>query len=292
MNRQGVALIFTLLVLMVLAILSASFFLKTINESNLVKRQVASTQAFWLAEAGVAQVFSNLTSGTLSGNVSRDTFRYNTTTVEVYGNTYQINSAGTVILADASNITRNITVFVTTHPSNASGFTNAIEVNGNLTVRGSVEINGTNVTNASLSFTSKFGLEAEKLRAYAIAHGNNYTDPDPNDIVVNNEIAWVDVTEGRSMITRTGWNGSGILVINGDADITGGNFSGILWVIGALKMSGNPNDFGAIFAECDADINTTVTGNVYIEHNSATIQDALNLTAFVNKTIVSWNEIR
>ena len=292
MNRQGVALIFTLLVLMVLAILSASFFLKTINESNLVKRQVASTQAFWLAEAGVAQAFSNLTSGTLSGNVSRDTFRYNTTTVQVYGNTYQINSAGTVILADASNITRNITVFVTTHPSNASGFTNAIEVNGNLTVRGSVEINGTNVTNASLSFTSKFGLEAEKLRSYAIAHGNNYTDPDPNEIVVNNEITWVDVTEGKSMTTQTGWNGSGILVINGDADITGGNFSGILWVIGALKMSGNPNDFGAIFAECDADINTTVTGNVYIEHNSTTIQDALNLTAFVNKTIVSWNEIR
>lgn len=53
MNKKAVALILTIMVSVVLATLGISFLSVSINEKNLVERYKCSTQAFWVAEAGL-----------------------------------------------------------------------------------------------------------------------------------------------------------------------------------------------------------------------------------------------
>jgi hypothetical protein len=57
MNKRGVALILTYMVIAALTILAVAFFNTTTNENTLAKRQVNSTRAFWIAEAGLARAY-------------------------------------------------------------------------------------------------------------------------------------------------------------------------------------------------------------------------------------------
>ena len=60
MNKKGVALIVSIFVVTVVMILAAAIFLKSTNESNLVRRRILSMRAFWLAEAGIAEGVKNM----------------------------------------------------------------------------------------------------------------------------------------------------------------------------------------------------------------------------------------
>lgn len=60
MPRKGIALILSLLVITVLLILSTAILSKTIAEQRLTERYVRSTEAFWLAEAGVNRALYEL----------------------------------------------------------------------------------------------------------------------------------------------------------------------------------------------------------------------------------------
>ncbi len=55
MNKRGIALIICYIVIAVLTILGAAFFMGSVSESNVASRYLDSTRAFWLAEAGVSQ---------------------------------------------------------------------------------------------------------------------------------------------------------------------------------------------------------------------------------------------
>jgi hypothetical protein len=57
MNKRGVALILSYAVIMVLTILASVFLSSVISENNLVRRYQASSQAFWIAEAGLANAY-------------------------------------------------------------------------------------------------------------------------------------------------------------------------------------------------------------------------------------------
>ncbi|OGX18540.1 MAG: hypothetical protein A3K83_07620 [Omnitrophica WOR_2 bacterium RBG_13_44_8b] len=105
-------------------------------------------------------------------------------------------------------------------------------------------------------------------------------------------ITWVDLSPGEELrISSDTWSGSGLLVVGGDAQITGGTFNGILYVIGKLRMSGNPVINGSVLAESQAEIDTTLTGNVTISYDSGAITSALGPLGFVAPVIVSWEEI-
>lgn len=60
MNRKGIALILSFMVIGVLTILSAAIISRSVSERYIVQRYVESTQAFWLAEAGINRALNEL----------------------------------------------------------------------------------------------------------------------------------------------------------------------------------------------------------------------------------------
>jgi len=57
MNRRGAVLIFAYMIIMALTVLGAIFISTSVSENTLVRRHIDSTRAFWIAEAGLAQVY-------------------------------------------------------------------------------------------------------------------------------------------------------------------------------------------------------------------------------------------
>lgn len=300
-KKRGIALILALLVITVLTILLASFFLRSINENNLVRRSVNSTRAFWLAEAGVAGAIKELlpTPGWTTGNLeSNPNYQWSATSawwtssgpgVDIY----QVNSTGTVILPGGS-IDRNLEAFVSVTPPQPDDFDVAIEVNGGLNLFGSYDINPDDsyTTNASLSFTDKFDLSSGRIKNIAIEQGTYYVNPS-SPLQDLNGITWIDIVAPTTKlkIPKTGWSGSGILIVNGDTDIEGGTFDGIIWVIGELTVTGNGTINGAMLSECEETIVTDIGGNPTINYNWTMVSDALDLLdPFASRTIKSWRE--
>ena len=107
-------------------------------------------------------------------------------------------------------------------------------------------------------------------------------------------ITWIN-EDNEFKITKTGgWMGSGIMVIDGDLDISGGTFDGVIWVTGKLSISGNPVINGSIFVEGEATVDTTVTGTAVISFDQSAIDDAFsNLSTFPvspKPAVLSWQE--
>jgi type II secretory pathway pseudopilin PulG len=301
MGKRGIALIMSLLVILVLAILSSSFVYSVVNENRLANRFVNSTRAFWLAEAGIAEAKNNMPADT-SGTLGASSHTYSTHTTQLLGEYYSIDSTGAVNLGPGQSISRSISAVVRTNPVDPNNFQHAIRTTTDLIIKGSADINGPTEEFASLNFADLFEHSNEELRSYAT---RLYTDP-PVDIASVEGITWVDLSPGEEFrISSDTWRGGcgpdldcsqaadngAVLVVSGDAQITGGTFYGIIYVIGRLRMSGNPTINGTVLVESQAEINTTLTGNVTINYNSANIVSALSYISFMAPVIVSWQEI-
>lgn len=59
MNKRGIALIFSYLVIVVLSILGAAFLARSVSEDTITRRYEDSARAFWIAEAGLSQAYFN-----------------------------------------------------------------------------------------------------------------------------------------------------------------------------------------------------------------------------------------
>ncbi len=164
----------------------------------------------------------------------------------------------------------------------------AITANGNISVGGHASVVGpiNQNVNPVLDFEEFFGKTKAEMRAIADfdvvnPHINPDPDPDPHSNVSG--VTYVSFTHsGRLKVTQPHWQGSGILVVDGDCTINGGSFSGILWVTGDLFMNGNNGYYGAIYVEGGAtysDVNLLGTSDVYYDapaiiaamHNFGTI---------------------
>ncbi len=60
MNKRGVALILSYMVIAVLAVFGSVFVSRSVSESNIARRYVDSVRSFWIAEAGLAQGYHNV----------------------------------------------------------------------------------------------------------------------------------------------------------------------------------------------------------------------------------------
>jgi len=108
-------------------------------------------------------------------------------------------------------------------------------------------------------------------------------------------IYWVKITSDKKQlqIPKTGWQGNNvILIVEGDCDVEGGTFSGILWVMGELKIAGNTNINGAVLSEETTEVKTSVTGNPDLYYDPAAIKKAWELVppGLGEKNIVAWRE--
>ncbi|MEW6101531.1 MAG: hypothetical protein AB1481_04480 [Candidatus Omnitrophota bacterium] len=316
MRKRGAALILAVLLVVVLTILGAATFLRIMNESNLVRRNVEETRALWLAEAGLAEAIDNMPNveiGNLDGNAN---YEYSTSAPEsISSNHWRIISTGKVTLPSGGDISRKIEAVVRTTPVD-NNFNHAIRTTVELKMPpggGSVEIgcdytpcpDETELTEefASINFNDLFGHTKEEMEGYA----TQVLDNPEVDVPISNGITWVNVSEGNELkIKNNNWvaptgqpqagegipDDAAILIVNGDVRIEGGTFYGILYVIGRLRLDGNPTIYGTVLAESEAEIKDTfLAGDVTILHDPESVDDALVYLQFIAPVVVSWKEI-
>jgi hypothetical protein len=289
MIKKSITLIFVILLIVVLAMMSATFFYKNINESRLVTRHVNSLRAFWLAEAGVAAALSSFAN--VSGNIGDASHTYSADLSSIDGTYYRIYSTGTVNLGGTTNIKRVLEAIIKTGTNDPAKFQYGIETTTELTIKGSVDINPDNSKKeySTLDFADLFGIAKTDMKTYA---NNLYTGLASFDMNNANKVTWIDVQPG-AVLDITGGTGSGVLVINGNVKIRGNAiFDGIIYVIGELTMTGTPIISGSILAESSTTVDTYLGGNVTINYDIQKITDALTWVKFLTRNVVSWRECR
>ena len=296
MNKKGIVLIFSLIVVLVLSILSGYFFLKSINENNLVKRHINSLHAFWTAEAGIAEAVKNLPSSPNNGSLG--SYSYQATTAfrtTIAGcNYYDITSIATV-----GNVVRTIHVIVKTGNTDASKFQYGIQAANDLCFGGNCKADPDKYVNeptdcnghacwkdldAALNFSDMFGYEQSKVSDLA-THYTNATFP--GEV---HGVTWVDVDPGTTLMVTSSVISDGILIINGNVHFGGTyHFDGIVYVLGTLEARGTFVGSGSFVVASTAGIDS-INGTPDFHWNLEDIQNALNQLAFHIKAVVSWWE--
>lgn len=315
MDKRGVALILAMFVIVAIAIIISASFFGSINENSLLNRSINSGRALWLAEAGLAEAIFNLPNNPPSCNPpglcleDNPDYKYSVQTVNLGNNYYQVVSNGTLL---SQNISRQIKAFLQVFPVNPNNFKHAVRSTVPLIIKGSVSIGCDDPLycdspyyegNASINFSQLFQNSPEDVRSYA---NHIYTDP-LVDVTPVEGITWVDLSPGQEfIISSDAWKGGcgadndcsqttdngAILIVAGDAQITGGEYYGIIYVMGNLRMAGNPTIHGSVLVESETQLDTTVlTGNISINHNRAAVEGALNALNFSSSKIVSWEEL-
>lgn len=309
MDKKAFTLVLVLGILAVLIVIGSALISLTSGENRMVGFQNNSMRAFYLAEAGIEEAICRLRIGDdyndFSGLLYGAADGYG---VDITPNasplpppsvtTYAADSSGSYPDPNASgNITRRIKANIDVKPNgDPNNVTNAIEVNGTLTISGAVVINGGIRENTVLDFRSIFDITKEEMEA--MAH-NKYTDPENNKIPVD-KITWVNlVNQSEFRISETGWSGSGILVVrepegsgSSALEIEGGTFNGVIWVIGNLRVSGNAVINGAIFVEGGSAEVSKLTGTPEINYDAAQVANAF---AYLGNSVIKvydWQEIQ
>lgn len=171
---------------------------------------------------------------------------------------------------------------------NLSNITSAVATSGSIVVKGDAEVNGVVIQDSTRDFEEIFGMSEEAMRDTAV---NLYVDP-PNNVTPVNGITWVDIiSQDNLTISDYNWEGSGILIVNGDLRFTGGHFEGIIWVMGELYVGGNTILDGTIFVACSPEIENTFIGTSVVNFDILAISQALsNLESGSFFKITMWNE--
>jgi len=280
------------MVIAVLIILAVGFATRSIGEQRVSDKERDSIQAFWLAEAGLDMAISQVPDTPLSGTLGRGKY-YTETSLTTNPIRFLIISKGGVpdtVETDPDNIIREIRAIVE-RPENdidSSVVTSAITAEGDVDVKGSADVNGEIDDNAVFVFEDIFGVSKQTMEQNST---NLYLDP-PNNVTPVSSITWINLeTIDDVNIGDSNWEGSGILVVNGDLRITGGEFQGIIWVIGSLFVSGDCIIDGAIYVEGTIDSDTDITGNSTISFDEDAIDDAFNfIPSDLPPYIISWKE--
>ena len=294
MNKKGVALILGFFVIVVLAVLSASYLYKEVNQSFLFNRYIDSARALWLAEAGIQAVRNdNLDQSYVSGTLGGGSFGVNITNINS-SQYYHVVSSGTF-----GSISRIIDAVVSTRNVTSTKFPYGVESSVDIEFKGSSVVYGENTTrpvpdkyrdpnyykaNATFSFVDLFGFSTTEIKGLSTIYNNTW--PSGNFTGLNWVIAPSSKFNGDA-------SGSGILIVQGNFKVNGHiNFDGIIYVIGELEMMGTAYVNGAVLAESAASVDTTLTGTCDIEHNATTINTALDNVRYRSPQVVSWKEMQ
>lgn len=291
-NNKGFILVTAYMVIAVLIILGTGLAVRSISEERVAFKERDVIQALWLAEAGLDRAISQLPNTPLSGNIGIGT--YLTQTTPLSATKFLIDSKGGVPGIDEPNPNNAICkikaiVEKPLNPASAGGITAVISANGDVVIQGgAAQVTGDVDDNAVFDFEDIFGVSKDTMKSNA---DHIYVDPS-NNITPVDQITWIDLNSLTEVgITSSGWLGSGILIVNGDMKITGGHFDGVIWVIGTLRVSGNPVIDGSIFVESGAEFDTTITGNPTVSYDSSAISNAFNfLPSDLPPRVISWKQ--
>ncbi|MBN2119962.1 MAG: hypothetical protein JW734_02760 [Candidatus Omnitrophica bacterium] len=288
-KRRSSILAITLSLILAFTILGFA----SINFSGLHRiaynKKVSSIKSFWLAEAGIEEAIDHLPA-TDTLNRSLGEGGYSTEIIPFppdpdTGLVYRwtIESKGTV-----GSIERKIKV-VAGPPAGK-----ALQATGPITLKGNCKngecIAGGYEEYASFNFDNLFKKTPEEMYDLAV---NKYVNPGPNDFIAE-DITWVTLTDNNVFqITNEHWKGDGILIVDGDAKISGGIFTGVLYILGTLQVgAGNPEIYGSVFVECGLTVDTKLTGNPTIEYDARAVSEAFGGTPEQGRyEVLTWQEV-
>lgn len=318
-GRRGLAFVIVLAFILILAIAATTFIALSGSEIRMARRQHDSTTAFYIAEGGVERARYDLEEDDdwMDGDINGMSVPIGGDTANFYLLDYdQIDPAirtslggeFTVWLMNVTgeddeiwvkskgtynNVIRTVQAKVKSSRrfGSPSGVTSAIEAEGDVEVKGSAEVNGDIEENTDVSFEDIFGVEKCEMERIAQTYypATYYTTPFNNDSAQG--VTWIKPNATDPQITQDGWSGSGILIVEDDLKITGGTFDGVIWVVGTLRMDGNPVINGGIFVECGATVETTLTGNPTVNFDSEAIEDAFYMLTSLPSMIEFWQEV-
>lgn len=180
--------------------------------------------------------------------------------------------------ANNETVQKSASAIVNYVPANIQA---AVSANGDVILKGNAAVVGDIDENVDppLDFEDIFGVTKAYVESLAT---NHYVDPANNQGPCS-DITWIEFTapNGVYKVTTTGWSGSGLTVIDGDAEFVGGNFYGILWVSGELRIAGNLQVDGALYVEGGTEISATViSGSPVIEFSVEAVSDFLGTVFF------------
>lgn len=306
-KKKGIALAAVLIFMALLVLAVFSIVTISVSEVQAAKSQSSSTKAFYLAEAGTefarAQVgdsWANRTSG--NGSMGDGTYVFNIYDTDSQGNLLASNKLRIRSLGQVGVFSRIVETVVKSYTAGGeagiTGVTVAVEAEGSIEITGNAEVDpdGSIAPGSSLNFEDVFGITKEELEGIVIAGYPStlyYNDAFNNNVA--NGITWVNAGGIESRITSNGWSGGGVLIVEGDLKITGGVFNGVIWIIGALAVSGNPTINGGIFVEGGVSSDTTISGTAQINLSSGDINNAstqlVTVLSLVPLEIENWKEV-
>ncbi len=156
-----------------------------------------------------------------------------------------------------------------------NGITDAITTTGTVDIKGSSEVKGTIAEHTLLDFESVFGYSKEDVK-----NGANRTYIDPaNNFAAPDGITWVEQVNDNSVkISNSDWVGSGLLYVDGNIEMTGGYFYGIVWVTGDMDMGvGSAWVEGAIVIESTSTVIFKLGGTAKVEYNNNAVSQLLQM---------------
>ncbi len=266
MNKRGSALLLSYMTVAFLTTLSSAFIAKSVSESNMAKRHVASEQAFWIAEAGLNDALYNIRlSSSWTPSASATTYNSGTylVTKTDYGSYVELSATGTY-----NNVTRRVKGVLASVPS---VFDNTVSVGDRMTLNGllaRVEVYGQ--TRIGGTYSKSWGASdyfEDKVTGASSDQTSLYI-PDLDSNGTSNEFA--DFVEfGRDAVED--YDASEVVYIQGDStvnifpDVT---LVGkrVIFVEGTASGAGDVNIYFDSSWGADQDLTVISTGTItYIE---------------------------
>lgn len=326
MNKRGIALIIAFIVIAVLTIFGGAVISRSISESRVARRYAESTQAFWLAEAGIncalRELKLNYTAPSLSANctvASLGQGRYSVDSPEDVvkaGQTYKkITSYGFIPSASPARVERVVEALMLKNDTVPNNFyTNSIYsagnvysnaascvVNGNISYANNLSFQGTlNGTANNTSVSPLPLLNFDDIRAISQGQSNYHNStqlsgPFPETFWYNETLGIPNIVFLEGSLDLTGHTHvAGFFVVGGEvlynATISGNvNVQGAIYSLGQFTINGGGsalNVDGGVWSG----IGTRLNGGATLAYNSTYMQAIQNQNFTTDVQIVSWRD--
>ena len=306
-NPKGIILALTVAFMVIFTLLGfAAMYLAGLQGQG-IEIKTASTKAFWLAEAGVQRAVSQLP-GTLFNpadfiTLGEGKYKVSTALKPGYHHRWIIDATGRIELYRP--IQSRIVAEVGPTDMNAFQTTGTLKPNSENQIlpQGNYSEGRENF---DWTFDGLFGTEdpstLPEVQIVTTRPGrtNNPVLADNGTALAEEGIIWVI---GDLKITNNAWQYQGILIVDGAFEMTGGAFTGIVWVNGTAKMiEGNPGVIGAVFvndpthAPGDGGETKIDSSSAWISYNAGAIDaaydnlDPKTTSPATFRHIVRWEE--
>ncbi len=315
-NENGSILVVSVGAILIFTILGLGSVKMAASQNQMAEEQRASTQAFWLAEAGLEKgryfllkspsVFiseSDLPQN--MGNGTYDVSSGNDPDCPTCIDRWFIRSLGSVltgqqISAAQINNKRTIEAIIARYDIK-NAITSHGTINDDCTANGSATITGTCEQNAEFTFEGVFnGTSAADFLSEAQADGLYYLDPNNSgDVDPISDITWVDLIVKNKLVINTdnmeldlvadpsGNTVKAAILIVDTTQVQSmqppqvhidGNlvFRGIIWIIGEAEIKGTSDIMGAVFVDGDPVLDTKVTGDADITFDPIAVDETID----------------